>query len=241
MRGASPRRHQSRRFHALLILQVRLTFAEIYAALSRLEPSFAAARYDLLQHNCNAFCAAVARALLGRALPGFVDRPAAMARAVQAPIAAATWVGRLLREARAAAEARAAVAETRAATAPPAQNDAGVRAAVDGAANSREQGPHLALSWWADWLPSHAQRASLPAVGGGGGGSPDASEETPLPLDLHETGCELLTLPLDPSPHQSPRLNADLTLILGLRPCPRSRPRPHPHPLSPPTKAQPVT
>jgi hypothetical protein len=31
-----------------LISQVRLTFAEIYAALSRLEPSFAAARYDLL-------------------------------------------------------------------------------------------------------------------------------------------------------------------------------------------------
>ena len=183
MRGGPPRRRQSRRFHALLILQVRLTFAEIYAALSRLEPSFAAARYDLLQHNCNAFCAAVARALLGRALPGFVDRPAAMARAVQAPIVAATWLGKLLREARATAEARAAVAN-------PAQNDTGGSAAVDGAANLLEQGPHLAPSWWADWRPSHAQRVGLPA-GGGGGGSPDASEEVPLPLDLHDGGCEL--------------------------------------------------
>lgn len=140
-------------------------------------------RYNLLQHNCNAFCAAVARALLGRALPGFVDRPAAVARAVQAPIVAATWLGKVLREARATAEARAAAAT-------PAQNDTGASAAVDGAANLLEQGPHLAPSWWADWLPSHAQRAGLPA-GGGGGGSPDASEEVPLPLDLHEGGCEL--------------------------------------------------
>ena len=112
-----------------------------------------------------------------------------MARAVQAPIVAATWLGRLLREARATAEARAAAAETRAAAAPPAQNDTGVSAAVDGAANSQEQGPHLAPSWWADWLPSHAQRVGLPA-GGGSGGSLDASEEMPmpLPLDLYENG-----------------------------------------------------
>ena len=105
-----------------------------------------------------------------------------MARAVQAPIVAATWLGKVLREARATAEARAAAAT-------PAQNDTEASAAVDGAANLLEQGPHLAPSWWADWLPSHAQRAGLPA--GGGGGSPDASEEVPLPLDLHEGGCEL--------------------------------------------------
>ena len=72
------------------------------------------------------------RALLGRALPGFVDRPAARARAVQAPIAA-TWLGKVLREARATAEARAAAAT-------PAQNDTGASTAVDGAANLLEQG-----------------------------------------------------------------------------------------------------
>ena len=82
---------------------------------------------------------------------------------------------------------------------------------MDGAANSREQGPHLALSWWADWLPSHAQRVGLPA-GGGSDGSLDASEEMPLPLDVYEDGCERLSLPLDPSPHLSPKLNADPTL-----------------------------
>ena len=145
-----------------------------------------------------------------------------MARAVQAPIAAATWLGRLLREARAAAEARAATAETRAAAAPPAQNDTGVSATMDGSANSQEQGPHLAPSWWADWLPSHAQRVGLST---GGGDSPDASEEMPLPLDLHEGGCELLSLLLDPSPHLRPKLNPDPTLTLGPRHCPRSRPR----------------
>ena len=69
-----------------------------------------------------------------------------MARAVQAPIVAATWLGKVLREARATAEARAAAAT-------PAQNDTGASAAVDGATNLLEQGPHLAPSWWADWLP----------------------------------------------------------------------------------------
>lgn len=102
---------------------------------------------------------------------------------MQAPIAAATWLGKLLREARATAEARAAAAT-------PAQNDTGASATVDGAANLLEQGPHLAPFWWADRLLSHAQRVGLPA-GGGGGGSPGASEEVPLPLDLHEGGCEL--------------------------------------------------
>ena len=57
-----------------------------------------------------------------------------MARAVQAPIVAATWLGKVLREARATAEARAAAAT-------PAQNDTGASAAVDGAANLLEQGP----------------------------------------------------------------------------------------------------
>lgn len=93
-----------------------------------------------------------------------------------------------------------------------------------------EQGPHLAPSRWADWLPSHAQRVGLST---GGGDSPDASEEMPLPLDLHEGGCELLSLLLDPSPHLRPKLNPDPTLTFGPSSLSSFSASAHPHPLSP--------
>jgi len=68
------------RFREAIVLGTIKTSAESQAALDRIRPDFPGDQYSLIFKNCNDFSSAYARALLGRDIPGWVNRLARMGR-----------------------------------------------------------------------------------------------------------------------------------------------------------------
>lgn len=59
---------------AIFLGEVSITSAEFKAVIDRLKPDWQGRDYNLLTHNCNHFSDALVRVLLGRGIPGWVNR-----------------------------------------------------------------------------------------------------------------------------------------------------------------------